>query len=126
MPKSKRAKVVSLTQTKKKDREWKSSLIERVRDALSERSSVYVFKYENMRNGTFKEMRAATEATTTFFGNSKPVLPAAATTKIPESNASWTARLVCELEDENASFGEPPKLREIMSTFCVILHHLIA
>jgi mRNA turnover protein 4 len=74
MPKSKRAKVVSLTQTKKKDREWKSSLIERVRDALSERSSVYVFKYENMRNGTFKEMRAATEATTTFFVGSNKVL----------------------------------------------------
>jgi mRNA turnover protein 4 len=74
MPKSKRAKVVSLTQTKKKDREWKSSLIERVRDALTERSSVYVFKYENMRNGTFKEMRAATEATTTFFVGSNKVL----------------------------------------------------
>ena len=68
MPKSKRAKVVSLTQTKKKDREWKSSLIDRVRDALESRSACYVFKYENMRNGTFKEMRAATEETTMTTG----------------------------------------------------------
>ena len=74
MPKSKRAKVVSLTQTKKKDREWKSSLIDRVRDALESRSACYVFKYENMRNGTFKEMRAATEETTIFFVGSNKVL----------------------------------------------------
>ena len=74
MPKSKRAKVVSLTQTKKKDREWKSSLIDRVREALESRSACYVFKYENMRNGTFKEMRAATEETTIFFVGSNKVL----------------------------------------------------
>ncbi|OUS45332.1 hypothetical protein BE221DRAFT_206375 [Ostreococcus tauri] len=74
MPKSKRARVVSLTKTKKKDREWKSSIIDRARDALELRASAYVFKYTCMRNGTFKEMRQACEETTTFFVGSNAVL----------------------------------------------------
>ena len=37
-----------------------------------------MFKYENMRNGTFKEMRAATEETTIFFVGSNKVLRAGA------------------------------------------------
>ena len=60
-----------------------------------------------------------------MISRSSPVLPAAATTKIPESNASCTAKLVSELVVE-ISDGEPPKLNEIKSTFCVIPHHLIA
>lgn len=77
MPKSKRARVVSLTKTTKKSRDWKASLIDRVRDAADARSSTYVFKYENMRNGTFKEMRASMEESSTFFIGSNKVLKVA-------------------------------------------------
>ena len=34
MPKSRRDKVIALTQTKKKDREWKGGLIEQIRDII--------------------------------------------------------------------------------------------
>jgi len=74
MPKSKRSRVVSLTKTKKKDREWKSGIIDRVRDALDARSSAYVFRYTCMRNGTFKEMRQSCEESSTFFVGSNAVL----------------------------------------------------
>jgi mRNA turnover protein 4 len=77
MPKSKRERVVALTQTKKKDREWKSSMIDRVRDAVDARAASYVFRYENMRNGTFKELRSSVEASTTFFIGSNKVLKVA-------------------------------------------------
>jgi mRNA turnover protein 4 len=43
MPKSRRDKVISLTQTKKKDREWKGGLIEQIREALETYQSVFVF-----------------------------------------------------------------------------------
>jgi len=57
MPKSKRAKVVPLTQTKKKTRDNKEKLVGLVRDCVDEFSCAYVFRYENMRNATLKELR---------------------------------------------------------------------
>jgi mRNA turnover protein 4 len=57
MPRSKRAKVVSLTKTQPKDKSHKTKLIADLRDALDEYSSVFVFSYENMRTVVFKEVR---------------------------------------------------------------------
>lgn len=57
MPKSKRSKVVALTQTTKKTKEHKLSLIEEVRDAINSHESLYLFSYENMRSTKFKDVR---------------------------------------------------------------------
>jgi mRNA turnover protein 4 len=77
MPKSRRDKVVALTQTKKKDREWKGGLIENVREALDAFASVYVFRCANLRNNTFKDLKADLSETSRFFMGSNKVLQVA-------------------------------------------------
>jgi len=57
MPRSKRHKVVSLTKTKAKDKNFKSNQISELRDAMDEYESVFVFSYENMRTVVFKDVR---------------------------------------------------------------------
>jgi hypothetical protein len=49
--------VVNLTNVKKKTREWKSALLEKVRSLCEKYDSVYVIKYYNMRNDRLKELR---------------------------------------------------------------------
>ena len=57
MPRSKRAKVVALTQTQKKTREDKSDFIQLVREKIEEHTTIYLFSYENMRTNKFKNVR---------------------------------------------------------------------
>ena len=77
MPKSRRDKVVALTATKKKDREWKGGLIESVWEALNEYSSVYCFRCTNLRNNTFKDLKADLSENSRFFMGSNKVLQVA-------------------------------------------------
>ena len=77
MPKSRRDKVIALTQTKKKGREWKSGLIDTVREALDEYDSVYAFRTENLRNNTFKELKSDLAESSRFFMGSNKVLQVA-------------------------------------------------
>jgi len=57
MPKSKRAKVVHLTQTEKKGKELNEKLFANVREAADQFQHVFVFSVENMRNNYLKEVR---------------------------------------------------------------------
>lgn len=57
MPKSKRIKTVTLTQTSKKTKEQKVSVIEDVRKSIDMYRSLYLFSYENMRSAKFKNIR---------------------------------------------------------------------
>eukprot|EP01130_Rhizamoeba_saxonica_P006275 TRINITY_DN24_c0_g1_i1.p1 TRINITY_DN24_c0_g1~~TRINITY_DN24_c0_g1_i1.p1 ORF type:complete len:235 (-),score=53.50 TRINITY_DN24_c0_g1_i1:593-1249(-) len=57
MPRSKRAKLVSLTQTVKRGRPGKESLIEEVRELLQQYQYVYVFVPVNMRNNSLANLR---------------------------------------------------------------------
>lgn len=77
MPKSKRAKVVALTQVKKKDRAWKEGLFGKVHALCDEYPAVYVFRYRNMRNDRFKELRDDLKASSRFMLASTKKLAAA-------------------------------------------------
>lgn len=73
MPRSKRAKVVALTQTQKKTREGKSDFIQLVREKIEEHKSIYLFSYENMRTNKFKNVRMdfKTDDSRLFLGKNK-------------------------------------------------------
>lgn len=57
MPKSKRNRVVHMTNVTKKTREHKERLFENVRDSLSTYQYCFVFSVDNMRNTHLKEVR---------------------------------------------------------------------
>ncbi|KAJ1950342.1 mRNA turnover and ribosome assembly protein, partial [Linderina pennispora] len=71
MPKAKRSQVVTLTKTKSKGREAKSSLMEQVRVAADTYDYVWVFSVENMRNAYLKTVRNNFKTSRFFFGSNK-------------------------------------------------------
>ncbi|EHK41372.1 hypothetical protein TRIATDRAFT_127105 [Trichoderma atroviride IMI 206040] len=71
MPKSKRAKVVHLTQVSKKTREQKDQLFQNIRDQVPEYQHCIVFNVDNMRNNYLKEVRRELNDSRLFFGKTK-------------------------------------------------------
>eukprot|EP01086_Lenisia_limosa_P015201 TRINITY_DN4776_c0_g1_i2.p1 TRINITY_DN4776_c0_g1~~TRINITY_DN4776_c0_g1_i2.p1 ORF type:complete len:219 (+),score=56.88 TRINITY_DN4776_c0_g1_i2:40-696(+) len=68
MPKSKRDKVVSLTQVKKKGSDRKNQLIDDICESFDGRyAHVFVFSVQNMRNKTLKDLRMAWQGSSRFF-----------------------------------------------------------
>ena len=57
MPKSKRSKVVHLTQVSKKTRQDKDRLFQNIRDAVPDFQHCFVFSVDNMRNNHLKDVR---------------------------------------------------------------------
>lgn len=72
MPKSKRAKVISLTKVKKKPKSAKDTLIEEVREAATKFKYALVVSVENERNTFLKEIRRKLGAgCRLFYGKNK-------------------------------------------------------
>lgn len=71
MPKSKRDKKISLTQTKKKGLELKQKLIEEIRECVEKYSRIFTFSVHNMRNIQLKEVRNDWRNSRFFFGKNK-------------------------------------------------------
>jgi mRNA turnover protein 4 len=57
MPKSKRNRVVHMTNVSKKTKEHKDRLFENIRDAVPNFQHVFVFSIENARNAHIQEVR---------------------------------------------------------------------
>ncbi|KAL7626045.1 mRNA turnover and ribosome assembly protein [Parahypoxylon ruwenzoriense] len=71
MPKSKRSKVVHMTQVNKKTREHKQRLFGNIRDAVSQYQRCFVFSVDNMRNTHFKGLRQELPDSRLFLGKTK-------------------------------------------------------
>lgn len=71
MPKSKRERVISLTQTDKKGREGKETLFRSIRESLDTHRYAWVFSVENMRNTYLKDVRAQWSDSRLFLGRTK-------------------------------------------------------
>ncbi|OTB08064.1 hypothetical protein M426DRAFT_219023 [Hypoxylon sp. CI-4A] len=71
MPKSKRSKVVNMTQVDKKTREHKERLFENVRECIPQYQYCFVFGINNMRNTYLKEFRQELSDSRLFFGKTK-------------------------------------------------------
>jgi mRNA turnover protein 4 len=57
MPKSKRTKVVHMTQVAKKGREHKERIFENIRECVPQYQHIFVFGVDNSRNTHLQEIR---------------------------------------------------------------------
>ncbi|KAI9748782.1 MAG: mRNA turnover and ribosome assembly protein [Lichina confinis] len=71
MPKSKRAKVVTLSKTERKGKELTLRLFANVRECLEKHQHCFVFSVENMRNTYLKDVRQEFSDSRLFFGKTK-------------------------------------------------------
>lgn len=71
MPKSKRDKKVSLTQTKKKGSDLKKKLVEDIQQCVNDYSHIFTFSVQNMRNSKIKDVRQEWSHSRFFFGKNK-------------------------------------------------------
>ena len=96
MPKSKRDKKISLTQTSKKGREGKELLFDAIREQLDESRYTWCFSVENMRNTYLKDVRAHWSDSRIFLGRTKVMAKALGATREDEykENLHDLAKLV--------------------------------
>jgi len=71
MPKSKRAKQISLTKTRKNCLERKQTLVEKVRENVDNYARIFVLNVDNMRNSKIKIVRQEWKHSRFFFGKNK-------------------------------------------------------
>ncbi|KAK8818489.1 hypothetical protein WA577_003792, partial [Blastocystis sp. JDR] len=71
MPRSKKNRVVSLTQTKEKGREHKDVMVNKIREAVDNYKYIYVLQFDNMRTNAFKELRSQLADSRFFLGKNR-------------------------------------------------------
>lgn len=71
MPKAKRAKLVSLTQTEKKTRDQKEADGDEIRECADTFAYIWIFGVENMRNTFLKDIRQDWKGSRIFYGRNK-------------------------------------------------------
>jgi len=71
MPKSKRDKKISLTQTRKKGLDLKQKVIEEIRDTVDNYARIFTFSVHHMRNNKLKDIRTEWKHSRFHFGKNK-------------------------------------------------------
>ena len=93
MPKSKRNKLVSLTKVKKKGRDGKEQLVDKIQDCCDDFGHSYIVSYENIRSTPFKDLQLGMNKTSKFFLGKNKVMMKALGRKPEDEIADNTARL---------------------------------
>nr|CAG4642735.1 EOG090X0BJA [Evadne anonyx] len=84
MPKTKRYKKISLTNTKKKGLGGKQQLVEGVREAVDKYSNIFLFSVQNMRNNKLKFIRNEWKDSRFFLGKNRVIAVALGKSKLDE------------------------------------------
>ncbi|KAK2704540.1 mRNA turnover protein 4 homolog [Artemia franciscana] len=71
MPKSKRYKKISLTQTKKKNLEWKQEMVDNIRSSVESYKNIFIFSLRNTRNSQLKQLRNKWKDSRFFLGKNR-------------------------------------------------------
>ncbi|XP_071854130.1 mRNA turnover protein 4 homolog [Apostichopus japonicus] len=110
MPKSKRDKKVSLTETKRKGLEFKQKLVDEVRGCVDTYERLFVLSVENMRNTKLKDVRTAWKHSRFFFGKNKVIMLAFG--KHPESEYKDSLHKITEKLQGNVGLLFTNKTKE--------------
>uniref|UniRef100_A0A0B6YBL6 Ribosome assembly factor mrt4 n=1 Tax=Arion vulgaris TaxID=1028688 RepID=A0A0B6YBL6_9EUPU len=116
MPKSKRDKKVSLTQTRKKGLELKQKLIEKIRDVVDKYVNIFVFSVHNMRNVQLKEIRQEWSHSRFFFGKNKVVQIALGRTEDEEYRENLH-KLTRQMQGQTGLLFTNKKEKEVLKYF---------
>jgi len=116
MPKSKRAKVVHLTQVDKKDKQHRQKIYADVQEAASAYPYIFVFSIENMRNSCLKEVRTEFADSRLFFAKTKIMAKALGTTTASE-HLPGLSKLTPYLKGETGLLCTPRSPEEVTTYF---------
>ncbi|CAL1538472.1 unnamed protein product [Lymnaea stagnalis] len=116
MPKSKRDKKVSLTQTRKKGLELKQKLIEKIRETADQYARIFTFSVHNMRNVQLKEIRQEWNHSRFFFGKNKVMQLALGRTEDEEYRENLH-KLTQHLQGQTGLLFTNSKEKEVLKYF---------
>ncbi|KAI8074125.1 ribosomal protein L10-domain-containing protein [Gongronella butleri] len=100
MPKSKRNKIVALTQTNKQGHEGKEKLIEQIHECADNYEYIWVFSVQDMRNTFLKDIRNELKASSRLFLGRNRVMAKALGTTPEEEYKEGVAGLAKELHND--------------------------
>ncbi|RDI88107.1 hypothetical protein Vi05172_g1904 [Venturia inaequalis] len=121
MPKSKRAKVVHLTQVDKKDKAHRQKIFADVQEAASAFPYIYVFSIENMRNSCLKEVRTEFSDSRLFFSKTK-IMAKALGLDAASEHLPGLSTLTPYLKGEAGILCTPRSPSEVQSFFSTYTH----
>lgn len=116
MPRSRRDKVVALTEVKKKGKAVKSALIDSVRESADQFSYIWVFQVEHMRNNLLQEVRTAWKGSRIFLGRNAVMRKGLGSTK--EDECRLGVSKIANVSSTNSSKGT-----DTVTEFCLQTPH---
>ncbi|RPD62731.1 mRNA turnover protein 4-like protein [Lentinus tigrinus ALCF2SS1-7] len=117
MPKSKRAKIVSLTKVAKKTKEHKSALIQEVQENADKWQYCWLFEVGNMRNAHLKTVRKLWKDTARIFFGRGAVMAKALGTTPEEEHRPGLHKLASQIKGQVGLFFTDSPPQEVIDWF---------